>query len=325
MRVYVSRMIAALLAIAGISLALYPSAASWIYQYNQAKVFGDYAKEISHLQPDARTQITQARKYNAALSSGAAVPSFSHKASGTGKIDSSKEGIKPYQEQLVSGRGDIIGRVVVESADIDLPIYRGATEENLLKGAAHLEGTSLPVGGTDTRTVITGHRGLANAEMFTHLDRVKKGDLFSINVLGEIFTYKVFEIKVVEPEDSDSILPQAGKDLATLITCTPLGINSHRILVTGERVHPTPAAEQDRASGASDLPHFPWLLLGGGVGIVVALVYIVRNALLAYRSRRSREQRGQSQPSRAQRGRARHGQSTDGEHPSTDSEHPRQL
>ncbi|WP_247645254.1 class C sortase [Arcanobacterium buesumense] len=173
----------------------------------------------------------------------------------------------------------MMGRIIVDKADLDLPIYHGATTQNLLKGSAHLEGTSLPIGGIGTRTVIIGHRGLASAEMFTHLDRLEEGDLFSINILGRVYSYKVIDIQVVSPEESDSIRPVEGKDLATLITCKPLGINSHRILVTGERVDPTPAVEEGRATSASYLPRFPWLLLGGAVLILMSLGSITHSAI----------------------------------------------
>jgi len=156
------------------------------------------------------------------------------------------------------------------AADIDLPIYHGTDDETLLRGLGHLEGTSLPVGGQGQRTVVTGHRGLAEARMFTDLDKVQVGDTFTFEVFGEVLTYRVFDKKVVNPEETEALRSEPGRDLATLVTCTPLGINTHRILVTGERVYPTPQRDIDAAGAAPDIPGFPWWALGllGGVSLI---------------------------------------------------------
>ncbi|WP_459583204.1 class C sortase, partial [Aerococcus mictus] len=110
--------------------------------------------------------------------------------------------------------------------DVDLPVYHGTSDEVLNRAAGHLEGTSLPVGGPSTRAVITAHRGLANARMFTDLNKVNVGDTFTIEVFGDVLTYRVRDTKVVAPEDTDTLRVEEGKDLVTLVTCTPLGINS---------------------------------------------------------------------------------------------------
>ena len=138
----------------------------------------------------------------------------------------------------------------------------------------HLEGTSLPVGGVGTRAVITGHRGLANATMFTNLDKVGEGDTFTIEVFGEVLTYRVAQTKVVEPEQTEELRADPDRDLVTLVTCTPLGINTHRILVTGERI-PTP--DQDTAPGERpDVPRFPWWAVALGIGVVLDAIYVWR-------------------------------------------------
>ena len=163
-----------------------------------------------------------------------------------------------------------MARLKVPAADIDLPIYHGTDDETLLRGLGHLEGTSLPVGGQGQRTVVTGHRGLAEARMFTDLDKVQVGDTFTFEVFGEVLTYRVFDKKVVNPEETEALRSEPGRDLATLVTCTPLGINTHRILVTGERVYPTPQRDIDAAGAAPDIPGFPWWALGllGGVSLI---------------------------------------------------------
>ncbi len=149
------------------------------------------------------------------------------------------------------------------------------TDDVLERGTGHLEGTALPVGGASTHAVLTGHRGLATAELFTHLDRVAVGDTFTIEVFGEVLSYRVSVTRVVAPEDTETLYPQTGRDLVTLVTCTPLGINSHRILVTGERILPTPVDDVAAAGARPDIPGFPWwaVILGAVVLALAAYVW----------------------------------------------------
>ncbi|WP_211340879.1 class C sortase [Xylanimonas allomyrinae] len=149
-------------------------------------------------------------------------------------------------------------RLRIPSIDVDLPVYHGTSDATLLKGAGHLQGTSLPVGGPGTRAVLTAHRGLASATMFTHLNRVDEGDAFVIEVLGRVLAYRVIDIAVIEPHSTEEIRPVPREDLVTLVTCTPLGINTQRILVTGERVVPTPADDLAALGSSPDVPRFPW-------------------------------------------------------------------
>lgn len=158
--------------------------------------------------------------------------------------------------------------------DVDLPIYHGTSDVTLLRGIGHLEGTALPVGGNGTHAVLTGHRGLAESELFTHLDRLAVGDTFTIEVFGQVLTYRVGETKVVDPSDTETLYPVRGKDLVTLVTCTPLGINSQRILVTGERVTPTPARDLAHAGARPDIPGFPWWVVVIGAAVAVLTLYV---------------------------------------------------
>lgn len=151
-----------------------------------------------------------------------------------------------------------MGRVRIPSIDVDLPIYHGTSETVLSRGVGHLQGTSLPVGGVDTHTVLTAHRGLAQSRLFTDLDQLEKGHTFTVEIFGEVLTYRVYKKEVVQPEENQSLRAVAEKDIATLVTCTPLGINSHRILVTGERVTPTPVKDVEQSQDESQLPRFPW-------------------------------------------------------------------
>lgn len=145
----------------------------------------------------------------------------------------------------------------------------------------HLQGTSLPVGRPGTRAVLTGHRGLANATVFTPLDKVKVGDTFSVDVLGEVFTYRVFDYTVASLHDTEEIRAVPDKDLMTLITCTPLGVNTQRILATGERVTPAPAPDLDAVNKHPDVPGSPWWLVGYGAGLAAIGVWAWRSGLRA--------------------------------------------
>lgn len=166
----------------------------------------------------------------------------------------------------------MMGRISIPSIHSDLPIFHGTDDETLSKGAGHLFGSGLPVGGTGTHSVLTAHSGFVNATLFDDLDQVRQGDVFSVTVLGESFYYKVDQIKTVLPEETDDLRKVQDKDYVTLVTCTPTGVNSHRLLVRGERVD-APAAGSAHAlpSQAMD-PGFPWwalALVGTAVLIVV--------------------------------------------------------
>ncbi|MGK2348807.1 class C sortase [Actinomyces sp. W5033] len=261
----------ALLATTGMLLLTYPAAASWLSQYNQSQVIVGYAQAVTEASPDAATQLAQAHAYNDALASGAVLEAGTHVPTGNGTSTATSLGYHALLD--VNGSG-LMARLRIPSIDLDLPVYHGTTDATLLQGLGHLEGTSLPVGGEGTRAVITGHRGLASATMFTHLDQVEPGDTFTLEVLGEVLTYRVTGTKVVEPEQTEALRAVEGKDLVTLVTCTPLGINSHRILVTGERVLPTPAQDVATAGAAPDVPGRPWWLLWLAVGLGLVALYV---------------------------------------------------
>lgn len=141
-----------------------------------------------------------------------------------------------YEELLNPGGDMVMGYLEMKSADILLPIYHGTSEEVLQKGCGHLKESSLPVGGAGTHCVLTGHTGMPQEKLLTDLDRVKKGDTFTLHVLGHALTYKVDQIRVVLPDQQEGLMPVKGKDYCTLVTCTPYGINTHRLLVRGRRV-----------------------------------------------------------------------------------------
>ncbi|PWD50944.1 class C sortase [Serinibacter arcticus] len=268
--------VAALAIVAGAGVVLYPQTAGWFTQREQARVveLAETALEQPpHDEPGYRAQqLADAAAYNDALASGAVLEAnanlpASDVVAGAGSL--------VYDELLAGPVEGFMGRLRYDALGIDLPIFHGTSDETLLEGIGHLEGTSLPVGGLDSRSVLTAHRGLANATMFTHLDRAEIGDTFVVEVLGEVLTYRVRDFQVIEPDQTEMLLAEPGADLVTLVTCTPLGINTQRILVTGERVTPTPVADLAAAGTPSGLPGFPWwaVMMGAAVILAVGLVW----------------------------------------------------
>ncbi|MFJ6535612.1 class C sortase [Paenarthrobacter sp. NPDC091711] len=265
-------LLVAISVIAGSGLLLYPAAAAWFSAVEQSQKIDELTQGIKDLGAETlRERIAEARDYNQRLGgAGAAVAANE-------RLPLAHETQPDKQKYLDMLRGDsegLMARIRIPSIDVDLPIYHGTSETVLEHGIGHLEGTALPVGGASTHSVVTGHRGLATSELFSNLDKVAVDDTFTIEVFNEVLTYRVVETLVVEPQETESLLIQPGKDLLTLVTCTPLGINSHRILVTGERVIPTPQSDVDAAGQRPDIPGFPWWMLTAGGVIVAAGTYV---------------------------------------------------
>lgn len=269
------QVVASMLILLGTGVFLYPHVASWFSQKEQSRVTA-LAQESLEKPPndDARYRaemIERARDYNAALESGAIYRADAHIASGDGA--SSDESLV-YDELLAVDDSGFMGRLRYEALSIDLPIYHGTSDKILEKGVGHLEGTSLPVGGEGTRSVLTAHRGLPTATLFNELDRAEIGDTFTLSVIDEVLSYRVVDTQVIEPDETEQILADPDRDLVTLVTCTPLGINTHRILVTAERITPTPAEDIEAAERTPDLPGFPWWAVAFGAAVIVVAVYL---------------------------------------------------
>lgn len=210
--------------VAGLSLLLYPSVSNFLNTRNQTRVIADYHTELDTVDAEAHTRmLSAARQYNASLV----------------KRDNpyllSPEQQKQY-EALLNLSGGVMGYIDIPCIDMTLAIYHTVEESVLQTATGHVEWSSLPVGGESTHCVISGHRGLPSAELMTHIDRLRLGDRFYLNVLGETLEYQVDQIKVVLPDDTEYLQIAEGEDLVTLVTCTPYGINSHRLLVRGSRV-----------------------------------------------------------------------------------------
>lgn len=251
-------LIIAILCLIAATLFTYPYAAQWVTQYNQSNVIIDQeAADRLSGKIYAQEKLAAAREYNNKLHAEGIFRSGDNIMTGTGTGQESAQ----YEDLLNNDPNHVMARLRVPTINLDLPVYHGTSDETLLKGVGHLKGTSLPVGGIGTRTVLTGHRGLATAELFTNLNKVKENDTFSIEVMGEVFSYRVFQVQVVAPDATEEIRAIPGKDLATLVTCTPLGINTHRILITGERIIPTPQSDLDAAGEIPSTPSFPWWIV----------------------------------------------------------------
>lgn len=268
---------ACLIILAGTCVFLYPHVASWFSQRDQSRVV-ELSREWMQQPPYNDSayraeQLARAHRYNKALASGAVYAANTHVATSKGRsVDKSLD----YWKLLNAEGNGYMGRVRYDRLAIDLPIYHGTADETLAHGVGHLEGTSLPVGGVGERAVLTAHRGLPTATLFSDLDRATLGDTFTVSVLDEALSYRVIKTQVIKPDETEAILPDPDRDLVTLVTCTPLGINSHRILVTGERIIPTPAEDVVAAAAAPDLPGFPWwAVVLGGVTVLVS-VYVWR-------------------------------------------------
>ncbi|WP_148140076.1 class C sortase [Bombiscardovia coagulans] len=242
---------------AGVSALVYPSAASWVAQYEQSRLIGQGVPHEGQVSAQEEQRYIQAAyAYNNALHAGAAYRANTNQPFS----QQGKDLHERYEQTLPAGRG-LMARLQVPSIRVDVPVYHGTSDATLLMGIGHLEGTSVPVGGSGTHAVLTGHRGLAQATLFTNLDKVKVGDQFTISSFHHVVTYQVVNTQVVEPEQTRSLQPVEGQDLVTLVTCTPLGINTQRIFVTGQRVFPTPVQARQAAVSKPSVPSFPWWLL----------------------------------------------------------------
>lgn len=209
----------------GLFLLAYPSFADYWNSFHQSRAVMSYAENVANMNMEEYARIIdEARIYNAEL----AERGISWKLS-----DEEREA---YMSQLDIGGNGIMGYIKIQKIDVMLPIYHGIDESTLQTSIGHLEESSLPVGGMNTHSMLSGHRGLPSARLFTDLDKLREGDTFTITILNETLTYEVDHIWIVEPSDMSHLTIEDGKDYCTLITCTPYGINTHRLLVRAHRI-----------------------------------------------------------------------------------------
>lgn len=215
--------------IVGISVFLYPTVSNYLYNKNSSQVILQHTKVKEMLTPEQIENEKKAiKRYNKSLYKNAVVL--------TDPFDPDAYPITDGNYYELLAFDDIMAYIEISAIDVYLPIYHGTKESTLEKGVGHLENTSLPIGGKTTHAVLSAHCGLPSARLFTDLHLLKEGNLFKIHVLNEVLTYQVYDIEIVEPDDSSSLYIQEGKDIVTLITCTPYGQNTHRLLVHGQRI-----------------------------------------------------------------------------------------
>ena len=264
-----------LLLLAGVSLLLYPSLSDYWNSMHQTRAIASYAETVSQLDTAQYDEMWKAAQdYNRSLA---------QRETAFALTDEQRA---EYESLLdVSGLG-VMGYIEIPGIDCSLPIYHGTEESVLQVAVGHLEWSNLPVGGEGTHCVLSGHRGLPSAKLFTNLDKLAVGDTFLLRVLDEVLTYEVDQILIVEPEQVDALGIVPGEDYCTLVTCTPYGINTHRLLVRGHRVENTPEAA--RMHVTADATQFDPLLVAPVLAIPVLLLLLMI-LLVPKRRRKSRE------------------------------------
>lgn len=270
--------------LAGLSLLLYPFVANQWNNYRQKQLISGYEQVVSEKEAaegiDYDAERKKAEDYNEALLPCVLPDSFALAES---------SGVDPVYMNTLNIAGDeMMGSVEIPKINIKIPIYHTTEEEVLNKGAGHLEGSSLPVGGANTHAVISAHRGLPSASLFTDLDQLKEGDHFLIHVLNETLCYEVDKISVVKPEDTSALAVEDGQDLVTLLTCTPYGVNTERLLVRGHRVpyvEEEVKEEKTVLSGSSlHTNYLLWVFVGLSVTALFIFVLYLKETKLKRRA-----------------------------------------
>ena len=248
-------------AVLGACVLTYPSAASWFSDYSHATDADGYITKVQSLPSEQKTQLMNAANdYNKHLPTGPLRDPYV--LDPNGQETAIGDGIEKYFTQLSTGTSDAMARVRIPTLKVDLPIFHGTDEHTLSRGVGHLYGSSLPVGGPSTHTVLTAHSGFVTATLFDNLHQLVKGDVVVLDVLDQTLYYKVDQILTVKPEETDALRQIPDKDYITLVTCTPTGVNTHRLLVRAERM-PAPVGDEgtllipNQTSG----PGLPWWVL----------------------------------------------------------------
>ena len=250
--------------LAGLGVTLYPVFSDWYISRHQGQVVDNYDKKAAEMsQKEINDALEKAQEYNRELLGNVVLTD-------PFDPDAVKKQNEDYDNLLNIAGDGVMGSVEIPSIDVYLPIYHGTDSESLEKGAGHLENSSLPVGGKGTHSIISAHTGLPSAKMFDNLTEVKEGDVFYIHVLNRTLAYEVDQIKVVLPENVSDLLIDKNKDYVTLVTCTPYGINSHRLLVRGTRIPYKEAKKKDNSKKKGNTMWKAYALM-----LVLAVVLII--------------------------------------------------
>ena len=268
----ITTVLLALVFLAGLSLLLYPTVSDYWNSFHASRAVAAYAQEVADLNgAEYDALLEAARDYNAR------VPERSN----TFALTEAEQA--EYQSLLNMDGTGIMGYIEIPNIKLSLPIYHGTEESVLQIAVGHLDWSALPVGGEGTHCVLSGHRGLPSAKLFTNLDQLREGDTFTLRVLDEVLCYEVDQIRIVEPQDTAALLPEPGQDLCTLVTCTPYGVNTHRLLVRGHRIETPDSADAIRVT--SDAMQIEPILVAPAVGVPLVLLAV---AILLLSDRRHR-------------------------------------
>ncbi len=263
-------LIAALLA--GALLLLYPTVSDYWNSFHQSRAIASYAEQVADLDDNMYDQIwADARAYNETLDNS------------TSRFVMTEEQKKIYEALLNIADNGVMGYIEIPKIKCNLPIYHGTDEAVLQIAIGHVQGSSLPAGGESTHCVLSGHRGLPSAKLFSDLDQLTEGDVFLLRVLDETLTYEVDQIRTVLPDELDDLAIEEGKEYCTLVTCTPYGINSHRLLVRGHRVENQASASTIRVT--ADAMQIEPLLIAPLVAVPMLLVLLVM-VLIPHRTKK---------------------------------------
>ena len=268
----ITTVLLALAFLAGLSLLLYPTVSDYWNSFHASRAVAAYAQEVADL---------NGAEYDALLEAAWDYNFRVPERSNTFALTEAEQ--EEYQSLLNMDGTGIMGYIEIPNIKLSLPIYHGTEESVLQIAVGHLDWSALPVGGEGTHCVLSGHRGLPSAKLFTNLDQLREGDTFTLRVLDEVLCYEVDQIRIVEPQDTAALLPEPGQDLCTLVTCTPYGVNTHRLLVRGHRIETPDSADAIRVT--SDAMQIEPILVAPAVGVPLVLLAV---AVLLLSDRRRR-------------------------------------
>lgn len=268
-----------LMIVVGLGIILFPLISNQVNEIHYQEVIGTYDDTVTQKTESENNQmLIKAREYNSSLSSTKIVDVFQNPV----QTNSSE-----YLSILNVDDNGMMGYISIPKIDVRIPIYHGTSSDILQKGVGHLEGSSLPVGGESTHAILSAHRGLPSSRLFTDLDQLKEGDIFYIYVLDEVLAYQVDQVLVTEPSETEALKIVDGKDYITLVTCTPYAVNTHRLLVRGERIEYNKQVEEqtveDRSLSTADI------ILYVSLVIAILLIVITIIAIVRYKQNKNRQ------------------------------------
>ncbi len=263
----------------GVGIMLYPTVSDYWNSFHQSRVITEYAEHVAEMDESEYDKVIEdAREYNKRLNAGAYSPRLDEAAA------------EDYNSQLnVAGTG-VMGYIEIPKINCTLAIYHGTSDAVLQIGVGHIEGTSLPVGGIGTHCVVSGHRGLPSAKLFTNLDKLEEGDIFMMRVLNETLTYEVDQVLIVLPHETEALNVDPEQDYCTLVTCTPYAVNTHRLLVRGHRIENLKESEEIKVT--SDAVQIDPMIVAPivAVPILVILIVVVMTRTSAKRKKRQKNE-----------------------------------